>query len=124
MPKVLAIDDDAFLIGMLTSHLKNGGYPVSYAQSGEEGIRMLKDGEKPDIVFLDMNMPGIDGFETLKQMRELPEAAAIPVVMLSAFAQDKDKELITKLGVRRFIDKAEATPDKLVEIVQEECKKA
>lgn len=121
-PKVMAVDDDAFMVGTLL-HLVQTKFPFTYAQSGEEALRMLKNGEHPDIIILDMNMPGIDGFEVLKHIRENPETANIPVVMLSAFAQDKDAELIKKLGVRRFIDKAETTPQKMVEIVEEECKK-
>ena len=92
MPKtILIIEDDKFLREMIAKRLREEGYDVSMAVDGEEGIKKIQ-GEKPDLILLDLILPGIDGFEVLERMRKDSELAKIPVVILSNLGQKEEVE--------------------------------
>ena len=84
MTTILCVDDNAELVELLSALLKMMGYEVWTAPGGAECLRMLNDeGLLPDLIFLDIMMEPMDGWETLQHIRELPGSREIPVVMLT-----------------------------------------
>lgn len=87
--KVLVCDDERHIVRLIQVNLERQGYTVVTAFDGKEGLEKVKS-EKPNLLVLDVMMPYMDGFEVLKNLRRDPETENLPVVMLTAKAQDKD----------------------------------
>lgn len=87
--KILVCDDERHIVRLIQVNLERQGYNVVTAYDGKEGLEKVK-AEKPDMVVLDVMMPYMDGFEVLKTLRRDPATEALPVIMLTAKAQDKD----------------------------------
>ena len=91
MKKILIIDDEEDLTFFVKANLElSGKFEVLIANSGKEGIRMAKR-YNPDLILLDIMMPGMDGFEVLKSLKKIDSTVAIPVVMLTAKDDDDSK---------------------------------
>lgn len=88
--KILVIDDDPAVRGAFKLILEEDGYVVSEAEGGEKGIEMVKC-ERPDLIFLDLRMPGIDGVETLRRLKALDES--LNVYIVTAFAAEYMEKL-------------------------------
>lgn len=115
--KILIVEDDKFLRELIARKLTNEGYEASEAVDGEEGIKKIKE-EKPDLVLLDLILPGIDGFEVLSKMKEDSFLAQIPVVILSNLGQRDEVEKGLNLGAADFLIKAHFTPGEVIERVK------
>ena len=90
MPKkILAVDDERHIVRLVQINLAKEGYEVVTASNGREAIEMARS-EKPDLIVMDVMMPEMDGFEALEKMKADDELMAIPVIMLTAKAQDAD----------------------------------
>lgn len=89
MSCILVADDDPLIIRLLEHRLRHRGYDVISAPDGETALD-LAIREKPDLILLDGRMPGLDGFEVLRRLKENPETIQIPVVMLTARSQEGD----------------------------------
>jgi two-component system alkaline phosphatase synthesis response regulator PhoP len=87
--RVLVVDDERHIVRLIQVNLEREGYQVLTAFDGKDGLQKVKT-EKPDLVVLDVMMPYMDGFEVLKSMKADPQTAGIPVIMLTAKAQDAD----------------------------------
>ena len=87
--KVLVCDDERHIVRLIQVNLERQGYNVVTAFDGKEGLEKIRS-EKPNLVVLDVMMPYMDGFEVLKTLRREPETENLPVIMLTAKAQDKD----------------------------------
>jgi len=87
---ILVIDDEEHILQMLRMNMKTQGYECLTAMSGEEGLD-LAHRDSPDLIILDVMMPGIDGVETCRRLKEDPRTKRIPVLMLSAKSQGQDK---------------------------------
>lgn len=87
--KILVCDDERHIVRLIQVNLERQGWQVVTAYDGKEGLEKVK-AEKPDLVVLDVMMPYMDGFEVLKTLRREPEFESLPVIMLTAKAQDKD----------------------------------
>ena len=87
--KILVCDDERHIVRLIQVNLERAGYTVVTAFDGKEGLEKIK-AEKPDCCVLDVMMPYMDGFEVLKNLRREPETESLPVIMLTAKAQDKD----------------------------------
>lgn len=87
--KVLVCDDERHIVRLIQVNLERQGYIVVTAYDGKEGLEKVRS-EKPDMMVLDVMMPYMDGFEVLKTLRREPEYENLPVIMLTAKAQDKD----------------------------------
>jgi two-component system alkaline phosphatase synthesis response regulator PhoP len=87
--KVLVCDDERHIVRLIQVNLERQGYQVVTAFDGKEGLEKIRS-EKPNLVVLDVMMPYMDGFEVLKAIRREPETENLPVIMLTAKAQDKD----------------------------------
>lgn len=113
---VLIVDDDELLVELLAFKLGQKGASVSSASDGEEGLAMART-EKPDLVVLDGMMPGMDGFEVLRQLKESEETKDIPVVMLSARGQEQDVVSGLNLGAAEYLSKP-FMPEELILKIQ------
>lgn len=112
--KVLIVDDDEFLLGMYALKFKEAGFMVEVGRDGDEAL--LKAGSfKPDVVLLDVVLPGTDGFEVLRILRERQVISKI--VMLTNLGQRDDRERSLALGAEDYIVKAHATPSEVVDRV-------
>ena len=109
MFKVLLIDDDVELCNMHREYLEVEGFQVTTAFDGERGVDAAT-GEDPDIVVLDVMMPGIDGVETLRRIRR---ESGVPVLMLTARGDDVDRIVGLELGADDYVPKP-CTPRELV----------
>src|SRR5215216_4079916 len=87
--KVLVCDDERHIVRLIQVNLERQGYQVVTAFDGKEGLEKIRS-EKPNLVVLDVMMPYMDGFEVLKALRREPDTMNLPVIMLTAKAQDKD----------------------------------
>jgi len=114
---ILIIEDDKFLRELIAQKLIKEGYEISEAIDGEEGVKKIRE-EKPNIVLLDLILPGIDGFEVLSKMREDPALAQIPVIILSNLGQKEDVERGLKLGAVDYLIKAHFTPGEIIEKIK------
>ncbi len=92
MPKmILVVDDEEDILFILKSVLSKNGYSVREAYSGEECLEIVKK-DKPDLIFMDIMMPGIDGWEAARKIKTNPDTKNIPISMLSVKADPEDKE--------------------------------
>lgn len=122
MPKtILIIEDDKFLRELIVQKLLKEEYDISEAIDGEEGLKKVKE-EKPDLVLLDLILPGIDGFEVLSQMKRDDTLSQIPVIILSNLGQKEDVERGLNLGAVDYLIKAHFTPGEIIEKVKNALK--
>jgi DNA-binding response OmpR family regulator len=110
--KVLLIEDDAAAAEMYRLRLAADGYTVVIGRDGEEGLRMASD-EAPDFIYLDLRLPGLDGFEVLERLRADPATMHIPVIILTNYGEPELRERGLKLGALEFLVKADTTPAQL-----------
>jgi len=115
--KILIVEDDKFLRELIVKKLSNEGYDVIEAVDGEQGIQKIRD-TKPDLVLLDLILPGIDGFGVLMQKKEDPFIASIPVIVLSNLGQKEDVDKGISLGATDYLIKAHFTPGEIIEKVR------
>ena len=105
MPKkILAVDDERHIVRLVEVNLQRAGYEVVTAYDGREALEKVKS-ENPDLVVLDVMMPYMDGFEVLKNLKSDPETADLPVIMLTAKAQDADVFRGWQSGVDCYLTK-------------------
>ena len=107
--RVLVVDDDQRILKFLNIKLKSLGYDVLTANNGLEALEQVQ-AQEPDLLVLDLVMPGIDGFETLKQIRAV---SSVPVIILSAKEASIDKVRGLELGADDYLTKP-FSPDELV----------
>lgn len=112
---LLAEDNDAN-IQALTSYLNAKGYRVLLAKTGQEAVDLARS-EKPNVVLMDIQMPGMDGLEAIRQIRALPQLAELPIVALTALAMAGDRERCLKAGANEYLSKP-VKLHKLVEMIQ------
>lgn len=86
---MLVVDDDPVIVTLLRVNFEMEGYTVISAGNGEEGLEVVRR-ERPDVIVLDVMMPGMDGLDMARRLRNDPDVAAIPILLLSAKAQATD----------------------------------
>ena len=114
--KILVIEDDPSALRFIEYTLQQEGYPVLTASNGLEGLRKAKT-EEPDLIVLDIMLPGMDGFEICHRLRLEPQTAQLPVLMLSAKAQEVDKATGLKVGADDYVTKP-ADPSEIISRVE------
>ena len=102
--KILLIDDHDSVLKLLEAVLKVRNYDVCYASSGAEGLEKAQK-ELPDLVLLDIMMPGMDGFKVCQALKQSEATKEIPVVFLTARGEDTDREMGARVGGQGFIKK-------------------
>ncbi|MFH0804664.1 MAG: response regulator [Patescibacteria group bacterium] len=119
MPKrVLLIEDDLSLLKIYSNKLQLSGYEVSMATTGDEGMRKVVV-ERPDVILLDLILPGKDGFSVLADLKKDPVLAPIPVVIMSNLGQKSDIDRGRTLGAADYLIKSDVSLQDLVAKVQQ-----
>jgi HAMP domain-containing protein/signal transduction histidine kinase/CheY-like chemotaxis protein len=103
--KVLIVDDDIRNIYSLTSVLETFGVHVLHAERGREGIALLEENPDVDVALIDIMMPEMDGYETMRKIREMPEIAHIPLISVTAKAMKGDRQKCLDAGASDYIAK-------------------
>jgi len=115
--RVLLIEDDVAAAEMYRLRLVADGYSVMIARDGHEGVRMAAE-ESPDFIYLDVRLPGLDGFEVLERLRAETRTMHIPVIILTNYGEPEFRERGLKLGALEFLVKADTTPAQLSQSVE------
>lgn len=102
--KILAVDDEKHIVRLVQVNLERAGYQVVTANDGKEALEKVRE-ENPDLMVLDVMMPYMDGFEVLQNLRRNPSTRDIPVIMLTAKAQDADVFKGWQSGVDCYLTK-------------------
>lgn len=111
--KILVIDDDRFLAQIYILTLKKVGYEVILMENGTVGIEAAKK-EKPNAIILDILMPGMDGFQVLRELKKSEKTKDIPVIMLTSLSQKEDEEMGMRGGAEAYLTKSTTLPDDVV----------
>jgi twitching motility two-component system response regulator PilH len=101
---VLVVDDSPTDTHLITEMLKKNGYTVFTATSGEDGISKAKQ-SRPDLILMDIVMPGMSGFEATRAIAKDPETAGIPVIICSTKGQETDKAWGLRQGAKDYVVK-------------------
>src|SRR3989344_1050897 len=112
--KILVVEDDPFVSNLLIKNLLSAGYSVINAVDGQKALTMLET-ERPQVILLDLLLPGLDGFEVLKKIKANPETSKIPVFILSNLGSQDDINKALQLGATDYIIKANFTLTEIVE---------
>jgi DNA-binding response OmpR family regulator len=118
--KILIIDDEAFirmLIEQTLEELEDEGVEILTADNGEDGLAIIQD-EEPDLVFLDVMMPKMNGFEVCRKVKRELEMVDVYICMLTAKGQEFDKEKGAEVGANLYKTKP-FDPDELLELAEE-----
>ena len=111
-PRILIVEDDRNALRFAQYTLEQEGYTVTTAVNGLEGLRKA-EGENPDLIVLDVMLPGMNGFEVCQKLKADQRTAKIPILMMTAKARESDKETGLNLGADDYLTKP-ASPDQLV----------
>ncbi|HEX67686.1 MAG TPA: response regulator [bacterium] len=114
--KILLVEDDVDNREVASAILKHYGYQVLEAKEGKEALEMVKK-EIPDLILMDMALPGVSGWEVTRRLKRNPCTSQIPIIALTAYAMRKDKEKAFKLGCEGYLSKP-ISPQKIIEEVK------
>lgn len=117
-PVILIVEDDEKISEMYKERFEREKFIVATERYGDMAIKRFAQ-EKPDIVLLDIMLPGRDGIEILQIMKSNPTYHDIPVIMLTAYPKDEFKRLAKNAGIVHFLSKSETMPGEVVEKVKE-----
>ncbi len=120
--KILIIEDDKFLLKLYSDKLRREGFEVLESLRGKEGLNKIFT-EKPDLVILDLILPGINGFEVLSEIKLNPKTKNIPVIILTNLGQQSDIRKGLELGAAAYLVKAEFFIEQLPILVKENLAK-
>jgi two-component system alkaline phosphatase synthesis response regulator PhoP len=118
MTKIAIIEDDQAISQMYRMKFEAEGFDVQLASDGKRGVDMVKD-FKPDIILLDIQMPEMNGDETLAKIRATDWGKTIPVIILTNLGEEESPKSLATLGVKSYIVKADLTPSQVVARVKE-----
>lgn len=116
---VLLVEDEPLLIDLYEERFAEEPFELSTAETGEDALKLARAG-RVDLILLDILLPGINGFEVLRQLKADIETRDIPVIVLTNLGSeqsDKDKQLALSLGAVDYLVKSYHTPDEMVEII-------
>ena len=103
--KILIVDDDVRNVFALTSVLEAHGMQIVYAENGREALEQLASQDEVDLVLMDIMMPELDGYETMRAIRAMPEHERLPIIALTAKAMKGDREKSIAAGASDYITK-------------------
>src|SRR5690348_17100739 len=112
MSKILVVDDEPLIVEMIEDTLSSEGYEINKAYSGEEALSVIEN-NPPDLVLLDLMLPGMDGYEVCRQMQRDARFSHIPVIMLTAKSAIADRVSGYDRGADDYITKP-FDPDELL----------
>ena len=114
---ILIVDDSKTVRNLVAFIMKNEGYKVTMAEDGLDGLEKLYSADKIDLIISDVNMPRMDGFTFIKNVREQEAYKDVPIMVLSTEGRPSDIELGMQLGANLYMVKP-AQPDKMVKNVK------
>jgi CheY-like chemotaxis protein len=101
MPKILLVEDNEMNRDMLSRRLQKRSYTVLLAEDGQPGVDLART-EKPDLILMDMSLPGVSGWEASRQLKADPATAPIPIIALTAHAMAEDRAKALAAGCDEF----------------------
>ena len=104
MPRVLIVDDSPTEIVKIRQILSKNGYDVITAESGERGIELVR-AENPDVVLMDIVMPGLNGFQATRQLSRDPDTSSVPVIIVTTKDQETDRLWGQRQGAKGYLTK-------------------
>ena len=102
--RILVVEDNDLNLKLVRDVLQHAGFDVLVARTGEQGLDVARE-SLPDLVLMDLGLPGIDGTEALHRLRAVPATASVPVVAVTAYAMDTDRERSRQAGFDGFLTK-------------------
>jgi two-component system, cell cycle response regulator DivK len=102
--RILVIEDNTKNLKLVRDVLQFAGFEIIEATSGEDGVELAAR-EHPDLVLMDLQLPGIDGTEALRQIREMPDVGQVPVLAVTAFVMDEDRRRANRAGFDGYVEK-------------------
>jgi two-component system cell cycle response regulator DivK len=105
--RILVVEDNQLNLKLVRDVLGAAGYEVVAATSGEEGLKLAGE-SPPDLVLMDLQLPGIDGAETMRRLRDGPVGDEVPVIAVTAFAMAEDQANATRAGFDGYIESRSA----------------
>ena len=102
--KILVVEDNPLNLKLVRDVLQFAGYAVIEARSGEDGLRAAEQ-EPPDLVLMDLQLPGMDGAETLYRLRQAGLGPGVPVIAVTAFAMAEDRQRASLAGFDGYVEK-------------------
>src|SRR5579864_5608213 len=119
MPKILVIDDEADMRFAVRMLLERSGHSVMEAENGEDALAKIDEG-KPDLVLLDMRLPGMDGIQILQKVRE--KQKDLPIIMVTGYGNVELAEQALKLGADHYLSKPFHNKE-LIDVIQQVLEK-
>ena len=116
-PTVLVVDDEPFICRSLSLVLRKGNFHVVEARNGEEALAAVRQ-HRPDLIFMDVMMPKLNGFDVCQAIKADPEYAHTHVILLTAKGQDSDREVGLQAGANEYMTKP-FSPTKILERARE-----
>ncbi len=117
MKNILIIEDDEFLMKLLSKKFVFEKFTVFWAPNGSEGISKMKE-LKPDLVLMDLLLPDMTGFDILTNVKKDPDISAIPVIILSNLDKKEEIERGLKAGAEDYLIKSQFTSDEIIKKVK------
>ncbi len=118
MARILIIEDDPLMSRMYQKIFTFEGYEVELADNGADGLEKVRS-QKPNLILLDIMMPKMNGLEVLSKLKSDPATKALPVVILTNLAGEKDAETAMSKGAVKYIVKSEYEPKQVANMVKE-----
>lgn len=115
--KIMWVEDDQFLSDLIARKLSQQKSQLLFSRTGEEALKVLEQ-DQPDVILLDLLLPGISGFDVLKAVKSNNKLKDIPVIILSNFTQNNEIERTRAMGADRFLTKATVVLDDIVKEIQ------
>ena len=115
---VLVIDDSELALEVIKDDLEDGGFYVDTVQTANEALKILASGEKPDIILLDVMMPGMEGGELCVVLKNATKTGNIPVILVSMKEEEELKQIVKDFGADGYIWKANVSPETLAEMIE------
>lgn len=119
MPKILLMEDEEIIIGLLQKKLDKEGYEISVARDGEEGLNMIKE-IWPDLILLDINMPKMEGFRVMEEINKNPTLQRIPIIVMFDSPDSVDLKRAQALGAKDWFVKTELNLQQILNKVVEQ----
>jgi DNA-binding response OmpR family regulator len=118
MHHILLVEDDPFLIDIYKQKFENTGFNIKVVKDGEQALEILSS-EKPDLILLDIVLPGAAGWEVLEKIKSDPTLSELKVVILSNLGQKEEVEKGLQLGAANYLIKSQFKPSEVVDKVKE-----
>ena len=102
--RILVVEDNTKNLKLVRDVLQFAGFEIIEATTGEDGVELAAR-EHPDLVLMDLQLPGIDGTEALRQIREMPDVGRVPILAVTAFVMDEDRRRANRAGFDGYVEK-------------------